>query len=836
VFSNQEFPKETNVLDDETFEVDSSESESTFLWKWIAMFFGGQFLQCIQNYAFLAPIYFILVSQWEELHPSTDPPTYAPRYLSILPRSAWKWLLEYSGMMNWATSDSVNGFPFLSSSKFPNRINTEEKRCYLTPFICCDSLDDMRKSNTTVTRHEQPIMIIVDNFGGPRASGPSVETNCCDCCDCCKAPKCNCCKCCCCYNPCLSCCDCFMKEDSATTAVAATAATVETGMAAAGVVAAAARQQQYQPQHQQHQLNQMQPSGQLAVLPSQLQMEAGLPQRQDSQPVKIEWNGNSIIWNGNSIRFIGISSMPLHVSFTDRGQRERSSLRERQGYDAETKLNLERKDLAAVYEQVKLVRDSSGSVGLILLRPHKTLGGIEIVALISGGAAEMCEELSVGDMIQSVDSTPLDNIADNQIFDMMRGKPGSVLTLTLEKLRKISFQRGASGNIGIRWEVKYLANNSFTALLILELVPDGPAEKSGQFLVGDLIYQIDQKPVHQDIESARFMFAGAAGSTITLSIAPRRASHQPPHYTQPSYQGGVYQQQGEINGGGGSDIEGRGGVLLERVSRKDITVQDLIEIGVTDPVEQAKLLYGPITVAGTWEQALPFAHSKQHSVLGPKPAAFAPNHTEPTKASAPALADEDGTGIEKAGGSDNDEAASLMGVSLYSPCHTSRNEVNEEDATFAHVITTAGAITELAAALELEAGAASSKSLPINVAAVEISMSPDHANGIVSATSICAHNMGSQMVDKAAAAEAGKVAEAVAQSVFDESQMDAKVLQFIVQSHISSQGLKILCDMGVVSLSDFTYIEDSDLAQCGMSIIDRKKVSRVRQEFQDNFA
>ena len=29
--------------------------------------------------------------------------------------------------------------------------------------------------------------------------------------------------------------------------------------------------------------------------------------------------------------------------------------------------------------------------------------------------AEMCEELSVGDMIQSVDSTPLDNIADNQV-------------------------------------------------------------------------------------------------------------------------------------------------------------------------------------------------------------------------------------------------------------------------------------------------------------------------------------------------------------------------------------------------------------------------------------
>ena len=57
----------------------------------------------------------------------------------------------------------------------------------------------------------------------------------------------------------------------------------------------------------------------------------------------------------------------------------------------------------------------------------------------------------------------------------MRGNPGSVITLTLEKLRKISFRRGASGNVGIRWEVKYLANNSFTALLILELVPDGPA-------------------------------------------------------------------------------------------------------------------------------------------------------------------------------------------------------------------------------------------------------------------------------------------------------------------------------------------------------------------------
>jgi len=34
-------------------------------------------------------------------------------------------------------------------------------------------------------------------------------------------------------------------------------------------------------------MKQMQPSGQLAVLPSQLQMEAGLPQRQDRQPVKV---------------------------------------------------------------------------------------------------------------------------------------------------------------------------------------------------------------------------------------------------------------------------------------------------------------------------------------------------------------------------------------------------------------------------------------------------------------------------------------------------------------------------------------------------------------------
>jgi len=271
------------------------EGESTFLWKWIATFFGGQFLQCIQNYAFLAPIFFMLVSHWEELHPLTDPPTYDPQHLSILLRSACKWLSEYSGMMNWATSDLVNGFPFLSSSEFPNRLNTEKTRCYLTPFIFCDSLDDMRKSNTTVTRHEQPILIIGHNFGGPRASGPSVETHCFDCCVCCKAPKCNCskapkCECCkhecckqefskecycikfqfckchlfetgcdlcdCCFpqgnsesQDCLSCCDCFPKEDFARTAVAATSTTVGTGMAAAGLIAAAARQQQYQTQH-----------------------------------------------------------------------------------------------------------------------------------------------------------------------------------------------------------------------------------------------------------------------------------------------------------------------------------------------------------------------------------------------------------------------------------------------------------------------------------------------------------------------------------------------------------------------------------------------------------
>ena len=299
---------------------------------------------------------------------------------------------------------------------------------------------------------------------------------------------------------------------------------------------------------------------------------------------------------------------------------------------------------------------------------------------------------------------------------------------------------------------------------------------------------------------------------------------------------------GRDNGGSGSDIEGRGGALLERVPRKDITVQNLIEIGVTDPVEQAKLLYGPISVAGTQEQAPPFAHSKQHSVPGPKPAAFAPNRAEPTKASTPALANEDGTEIERAGGSDNDEAA-RMWVRAVCAIHPAMKSTKRMPRL--RMCSRSGKSSRSSCTISIWRESDGWRGTTIHLS------KPHQLWGVCKREQVKAW---ARDFESARAKEPGRKRGQDSESKRgDEVRKKEQVkrgetliclfffllLPLCVFScygignctnlrpflhscpsfsrffFLFFQGLKILCDMNVVSLLDFTYIENSDLAQRG---------------------
>ena len=65
--------------------------------------------------------------------------------------------------------------------------------------------------------------------------------------------------------------------------------------------------------------------------------------------------------------------------------------------------------------------------------------------------------------------------------------------------------------------------------------------------------------------------------------------------------------------------------------------------------------------------------------------------------------------------------------------------------------------------------------------------------------------------------------------------MDEELLRLLRGYHVSTQGLKILDDVGVVGASDFMHINEFDLARCGMNLEDRDKVGMIRQQQLINF-
>ena len=114
---------------------------------WLATFFLSPFLTWMRNYLFMVPLYFFVVSKWAEVHPATDPPTYAAKSLSILPRSIWKSLMTLALGMDatWGASDGLNGYPFLEApavnARRERHLQAErdnDHECFFTPCLCVD--------------------------------------------------------------------------------------------------------------------------------------------------------------------------------------------------------------------------------------------------------------------------------------------------------------------------------------------------------------------------------------------------------------------------------------------------------------------------------------------------------------------------------------------------------------------------------------------------------------------------------------------------------------------------------------------------------------------------
>ena len=67
------------------------------------------------------------------------------------------------------------------------------------------------------------------------------------------------------------------------------------------------------------------------------------------------------------------------------------------------------------------------------------------------------------------------------------------------------------GGIGVVWE------NEGNKLAVFTLVKDGPAHRSGRIQKGDRLLKVNHVNLH-DIEQARSLLGGPAGSIVTLTL------------------------------------------------------------------------------------------------------------------------------------------------------------------------------------------------------------------------------------------------------------------------------------------------------------------------------
>ena len=80
---------------------------------------------------------------------------------------------------------------------------------------------------------------------------------------------------------------------------------------------------------------------------------------------------------------------------------------------------------------ISLARGETGGIGLVLHREAASTGPFAIKRMAAGGAAQVCQELAVGDELHEIDDVSVHDMRLDQLKDAILGAPGTAIRLTV---------------------------------------------------------------------------------------------------------------------------------------------------------------------------------------------------------------------------------------------------------------------------------------------------------------------------------------------------------------------------------------------------------------------
>lgn len=186
------------------------------------------------------------------------------------------------------------------------------------------------------------------------------------------------------------------------------------------------------------------------------------------------------------------------------------------------------------------VRGDTGGLGISFI---KTPGcqQYSVTSLAPGGAAERSGAIQVGDLIMSVDSTPITDLSAADITSLIVGAPGSsvVLAIAPPSQAAVSVVRGPTGGIGMGFSretqqvsrpsglgavVETVARTS-GPYVIRQFVAGSPSESCGELKVGDLLHAVNGVSVYDlGVEQVKALIIGTPGTQVSLITTPAAAA------------------------------------------------------------------------------------------------------------------------------------------------------------------------------------------------------------------------------------------------------------------------------------------------------------------------
>jgi len=171
-------------------------------------------------------------------------------------------------------------------------------------------------------------------------------------------------------------------------------------------------------------------------------------------------------------------------------------------------------ELAQTRENITLVRNESEGFGFVIMSSPRAIPRHRIGRVLIDTPAYRAQ-LRVGDRVLAVNDVSMDDLPHDRIVDLIRQSGQRLQLLTIPILRwKTELNRGSAGfGFGLRG-----GRDHNLPFFILRVAPDGPAAKSGNLRVGDIVEAINQTETDGLTHQEAIKLIKSGGDRLILTL------------------------------------------------------------------------------------------------------------------------------------------------------------------------------------------------------------------------------------------------------------------------------------------------------------------------------